>query len=570
MSIFADKKQVEDNVAKIQSLEEDRLKLSERLNQLELSLEEMSGRLDTNATDITNLGLEAEMNKTSDETLRKEVETIRNSLKNLEWLLEKGRKEFVDFLIDKYDTEYNEYCMANETQYKTRMASFPIVLPNGRKGKHYEASFQIPDDLAKEIKVIGISKAESLQGFEVNYDDETHKCTVSGVPEAAGDTEISIKYIYPGWVEGKPILERPVPFTVNPNPKDIWNNIPTPEDIPYFQPDKECDYVKVLEKDGQPRKDITVASIRGRSHAHKGTPRDDHYKVEFNEENEWYVLAVADGAGSAKYSRKGSTIACDTVIDFCNEGLKDNTSFEEQIKKFTEEQDLEKKLACKKEIMISLYNLLATAAHKATQAIDKEVADVNAAIDNYAAEGEKEGVIAPIITEKVSERDYATTLLLSICKKFDFGWFIASFWVGDGAICLYKKGVDGKPSMAKMMGVPDSGEQAGQTVFITMKNMVFFKDSNALFKRINFEITDDFDALFLMTDGVSDPMFETDNNLANPAKWDEFWDNLGGNNEDKAVVNLTDDNEESKNELLKWLDFYMEGNHDDRTIAILY
>ena len=73
-----------------------------------------------------------------------------------------------------------------------------------------------------------------------------------------------------------------------------------------------------------------------------------------------------------------------------------------------------------------------------------------------------------------------------------------------------------------------------------------------------------------MSDGVSDPMFETDANLANPQKWDEFWENLAGKNDDGVAVHLTDDNEESKNELLKWLDFYIGGNHDDRTIAILY
>ncbi len=578
MLIFTDKKQeqIDDNVAKIQKLDEAILKINEsleklngRLDSLEVSLEGTSSKVDTNFLDIENIKVGAELNKASDENTRKDVDVIRTAVKQLEWLCEKGRKEFLDFLTDKFDTDYNEYCMANETQYKTRMSSFPIVLPNGKKGKFYEASFQVPNELLKDIKIVDADKIVAPQGLEVKYDDDKQEFTIKGVPEVAGDFEINLNYTCPGWTEGKPILEKPIPFTVNPNPRDIWNDIPTPEDIPYFQPDKECDYVKVLEKDGQPAKDITVASIRGRSHAHKGIPRDDHYRVEFNEENEWYVMAVADGAGSAKYSRKGSTIACDMAIDYCNEELKKNTVLEEQIKLFNEEQDLEKKKEYKKAVLDILYSILANAALKATQAIDNEVVRVNSEIDKYETEGKKEDAAVPVIMEKVSNRDYATTLLLCICKKFDFGWFIASFWVGDGAICIYKKGIDEKPSMAKMMGVPDSGEQAGQTVFITMKSMVF-KDRIALFNRLNFEILDDFDALFLMTDGVSDPMFETDNNLANPEKWDEFWDNLRGNNEDKAVVNLTDDNEESKNELQKWLDFYIEGNHDDRTIAILY
>jgi hypothetical protein len=68
-----------------------------------------------------------------------------------------------------------------------------------------------------------------------------------------------------------------------------------------------------------------------------------------------------------------------------------------------------------------------------------------------------------------------------------------------------------------------------------------------------------------MTDGVSDPKFETDNNLINPNKWDELWNDLLENG-----VELTDDNENAKDQLLDWLDFWSPGNHDDRTIAILY
>ena len=78
--------------------------------------------------------------------------------------------------------------------------------------------------------------------------------------------------------------------------------------------------------------------------------------------------------------------------------------------------------------------------------------------------------------------------------------------------------------------------------------------------------------LLLMTDGVSDPMFETDVNLNSPAKWDELWDTLakGFPSDNIPGVDLSDDNEAAKDQLLRWLDFWSPGNHDDRTIAILY
>ena len=85
-------------------------------------------------------------------------------------------------------------------------------------------------------------------------------------------------------------------------------------------------------------------------------------------------------------------------------------------------------------------------------------------------------------------------------------------------------------------------------------------------------VVPDFTALFLMTDGVSDPMFETDKNMNDPQKWEEFYQRLkkGFPEDEIGGVDLVDDNEESKNQLLKWLDFWSPGNHDDRTIAILY
>ena len=110
--------------------------------------------------------------------------------------------------------------------------------------------------------------------------------------------------------------------------------------------------------------------------------------------------------------------------------------------------------------------------------------------------------------------------MFAICKKFDFGWFIASYWVGDGAMCLYNK----ENGTHKLLGIPDEGEFSGQTRFLTMQEI--FKDAKSVMDRLRFSIEDDFTALMLMTDGVSDPMFETDNNLNSTAKWDEFWNKL--------------------------------------------
>ena len=53
----------------------------------------------------------------------------------------------------------------------------------------------------------------------------------------------------------------------------------------------------------------------GRSHRTRGTARD-HFKLVHCEDSDWYIIVVADGAGS-KYSMKGSEIACETVVAHC-------------------------------------------------------------------------------------------------------------------------------------------------------------------------------------------------------------------------------------------------------------
>ena len=291
----------------------------------------------------------------------------------------------------------------------------------------------------------------------------------------------------------------------------------------------------------EPRKDIVAASQRGRSHAQEGKARDDHFRITHCDESDWYIIAVADGAGSAKLSRKGSEIACNTVVEHCLDQLKDSADFEAKIRAYHEAKNSESAI---REVTEKIYNIVGNGAFNAHKAI-KAAANAN---------------------ENASMRDFATTLMFAICKKFNFGWFVASYWVGDGAMCLYNKEKD----THKLLGVPDEGEFSGQTRFLTMPEM--FKDGKAIMDRLRFSIEDDFTALMLMTDGVSDPMFETDNNLNSTSKWDEFWEKLHKGFADDEIpgVDLSDDHEESKNQLLQWLDFWSPGNHDDRTIAILY
>ena len=438
-------------------------------------------------------------------------------------------EDFSNWIVNKLWKEYDKEYMDKRLMIENQIKELPIVIPNGTVGKEYSATIRLPEDVIEDYWLDG------LDGIGLQGNLEEHNvCTISGVPTTAGSFDIVLRYKYKGCIDEKDFLQRKFPIAINPDPRTLWKVIPTPEDIEYYQPDRDHTYVKVEARDGIPQKDIVAASQRGRSHAHEGNPRDDHFRVEYLENCGWYIMSVADGAGSAQYSRKGSWLACDTSVEHCKSFFLDEKNlhdFEENITTYNEEANDE----YRKLLGDSIHQLIGNAAFKSYKAIEEEANAKGVPIKNYA-----------------------TTLLLSVCKKFDFGWFVASFWVGDGAMCIYDK----ERNYFKLLGTPDGGEFSGQTRFLTMPEI--FRDAASFYGRLKFSIEQDFTALMLMTDGVSDPMFETDANLNNIEKWNALWANI------TKEVELTDDNAESQYQLLKWLDFWSQGNHDDRTIAILY
>ena len=434
-----------------------------------------------------------------------------------------------DFLAWRIKDEwkrYQEERMANYVIEQNNLNGATIVFPNGKKGSEYYQEVSLNMSNYEDVWFEGLEETGLLDNISI----ETGLISLTGTPVEAKTYDFKLCAKVKGWEQGDPILERKFNIAFNPDPRDLWDPKPVPADLPFQKEDEANDYVLVPEFEGLPQKDIVVASKGGRSHAQEGKPRDDDFRVSFNAQNGWYVLAVADGAGSAKYSREGSRIACETVEQYCKEKLAEQgEEFEAVVKMYAENQTQENL----KPVVGKIHEILFKAATEAHRAIVKKVDECS---------------------EPAVLKDFSTTLLLAVCRKFSFGWFVASFGVGDGAIAIYDKNADS----IKLLNEPDGGEYAGQTRFLTMESI--FRDRT----RIKMSIVPDFTALMLMTDGISDPFFETDANLAKKEKWDELWENLVNE------VDFSDDNENSKNQLLKWLDFWSPGNHDDRTIAILY
>jgi len=478
---------------------------------------------DTEVSD--NHPAEDEINK--DEENKDEVKTNENINENIMSLIPR--------IPDDEETKARQrgkYTDPKDEALDFKLKSKFVQLQNGKVNQPYTYLFDIT---IFEIADIGDFWFEGLDELGLEFNKTTDM--IEGTPSQAGDYKIVLKCKRTTWKEGDPVFERPITLIINPDPRSLWNDIPTPEDILYYKSDSACEYQKVEMTSGflglgkKPRKDIVVASQRGRSHAHEGKPRDDDFKICHQQEGGWYVMSVADGAGSAKFSREGSRIACETVSGICFSQLgKYNKEVENIIKDFERDQCETKR----KKLGDALYNIIGSAVFKAYKNIEREALESGNHI-----------------------KDYSTTLLVTITKSFKFGWFVASFWVGDGGIGIYNQDTQ----YLKIMGEPDGGEFAGQTRFLTMPEIM---QPTEIYKRLRFEIVEDFTAIVLMTDGVTDPKFETEANLMKIEKWNSLWQDIN------SSVELKDDNEAAAGQLLKWLDFWSPGNHDDRTIAILY
>lgn len=338
---------------------------------------------------------------------------------------------------------------------------------------------------------------------------------INGTPEAPGDICLVIHYTLrtPDLHDQERVSPDIPIITVTPDPRKLWRDLPPPDNAPFQAANQQHQIIN------GPRT-IVAASKRGRSHAHDGKFRDDFFTIRYLEESGWYLVAVSDGAGSAELSRQGARLACDTFIAQLTDILSSPERNQELLTMTPDEQDC------------AIRNNVLDATYKSLVAID-ECAHAN----------------------NQPRYQFAATFLGYAMKRLQGQWLIVAVGIGDGAIAVLSH--DGHSTL---LNTPDSGEYVGQTRFITMSEV--WQDHPE--QRVRAFRCDDFDRILSMTDGVSDPNFETDNNLNDPVCWHQLKLNL------EASIPFEERSEATAQALEDWLDFWVKGNHDDRTITILY
>lgn len=384
-----------------------------------------------------------------------------------------------------------------------------IYLKNARMNEPYVGLVDVP----------GLRQFRLLDdgGTGLKLDEEAG--TLTGLPGVSGDFVVRVQ----GLVADRSCVVL-ANLAVIPDPRSLWISKPHDPTAPFAKDDEDS---------GMSRGDLlcVAASKRGRSHAQEGLFRDDDFALWTGGADGWNIAVVADGAGSAKYSRRGSQIAVKTIVRDLPRLLEEHMTG--QIDGLVAEH-LKGVEGADGRIRTQLYLSLAKAAFNASMAISEE---------------------ATKIGDRVSA--FSTTLVLSVARKGPNGWFIAGFSIGDGGAAIFDL-----PSRTVFpLMLADSGEFAGQTRFLQRGE---FNNAEDVAKRLFFNVRDSFTAVLTMTDGITDPKFPTDTAFASSDVWCSFWET----DLSQSVV-MSRDNASLEGELLAWLDFWSPGNHDDRTIAIM-
>jgi serine/threonine protein phosphatase PrpC len=402
----------------------------------------------------------------------------------------------------------------------------PIRVLNATVGKPYETKFDFEKFKWPPITAF---EFDGLQEIGLRYDEKTKQIT--GVPTTSGDIKIAFKFKVEGQPDDAPFSTKSFTLIVNPDPKSLWKNKESDKEDPYWKPD---DVTRFSPLDGR---HILVSSKRGRSHANVGSFREDDFAFD-DLPNGWSIVVVADGAGSAKISRKGSALACQGIVDYFKDAstVASMSEFDDLVNQHQSHPTVE----TQKKINLFVYNNLGKAAFK-----------VHKQLEGFASKS------------AIGLKDLSTTLIFTLFKKYDIGYALLSFGVGDCPMAVVNK----KISKVILLNWIDVGEFGGGTRFITMPEI--FKDEKFA-TRFKFQLVDDFSYLILMSDGIYDPKFVVEASLANIKKWQEFLADLNGQNEDKVKVELSADNQDIEKQFSNWMDFWSSGNHDDRTLAIVF
>lgn len=401
-----------------------------------------------------------------------------------------------------------------------------LRIPNAMVGKAYRVSVNPLEWAAADVIYL---ECQGLVDTGLQYDADLQE--INGVPHTAGDLEINLAFRLDTENQDNPLNDKKITLVINADPKSLWKDLPSDRNDRHWKPDALGGKAVLADKR------LVLGSVRGRAHANVGGFREDDMAFHTFENLDWHLIAVADGAGSSSFSRKASQLVCNGIIDY----FKHNFSTSDAGLLSSYGQHILSDSGAPEAGLLQKFtiNLFRNAVSALCQQLQEQA-----------------------FTEGLAISDFYTTLSFVLLKKLDAGYLLLSFGVGDSPIVL----IDADRKSAHLLNTLDAGVYSGATRFVSPEIL-----ENEQFEgRCQVNLVKDFSFLFLLTDGIYDPKFEVEMNLEKMDKWTLFLQDLEGENEQAVALNFSDDQENIPDQLLSWMKFWSQGNHDDRTLVILY
>ncbi|MDE5945939.1 MAG: protein phosphatase 2C domain-containing protein [Oscillospiraceae bacterium] len=258
---------------------------------------------------------------------------------------------------------------------------------------------------------------------------------------------------------------------------NIWQYKPVPENEPSPYPE----YIS-YQKNIFPFQ-VNASRTRGKKHKHEGTNCDDWFETA--QYDKILCIAVSDGAGSKAFSRIGAKTACinatSSMINLLEKNFKGNPEILEKL--FLSVDNPEFLGVCG-----ILSGIIQQSVINACEAVENTFKS-HCTIDEYP----------DFLKRELRLTDFSATLLTAIIipiDEFTGECIVISCQIGDGMIAIINK----EKNAVKLMGVPDSGDFAGETDFITspkMKNLANLQNRTKISKST-------VDSILIMTDGIAD------------------------------------------------------------------
>lgn len=413
---------------------------------------------------------------------------------------------------------HNSDDSAEENAQDKKMPYFQI--PNARAGQPYQGQVRTQ---GSDAQLVLLNAETVILPEDIGIAYNAGENCFEGIPTRAGEFEFRFQYRLAQPKDAQKDqqwLDAACAFIVTADPRSLWQVKEPSPDEPYQKPHQQQQLIK-----GQ-NFQVAAVSRRGRSHEHAGSFRDDEVHVQQVGDTDWSILLVADGAGSAPFSREGSRLAVQEAATILAQYIEQqHVQLDAQLAGWQIGAQDQASSAIANGLYKEFHDLFYKVMQQAITRIDQEATH-----------------------RAVASKAFATTLLAAVVRQTDSSTFVSSFWVGDGAIAVYS------PQKMRLMGTPDAGEFAGQTRFLDKSIAQQFS------QRVNIGYYDNIHAVILLTDGVSDPRFETDAGLASQQKWDALWQ--------EWQPSLS--NPQPDTALLEWMHFFQPGHHDDRSLAVLW